>query len=99
MSRWPATILIPLAAALALSVPVLPAAPPAARADEIPAWPSEQASRLEQVESQLLSKQRELAAARRRNDGPAIVERLSKEFKTLQDERVELLRATRQFPR
>jgi hypothetical protein len=54
--------------------------------------------RLSQVESQVVDKMRELSAARLRNDDDA-VQRLTKEFKELEDEQVKLLRATGKLPR
>lgn len=66
-------------------------------ADDIPYWPSEQQERLRQVEHNLLDVQRDLAAARFNNDEKQ-VEKLSKQYKEIQDERVKLMRATGQFP-
>jgi hypothetical protein len=67
------------------------------RAPDLPAPPFEQQTRLRELEGQVVDKQRELSAARIRNDDKE-VERLGKEFKTLQDERLELLRATGRLP-
>lgn len=66
-------------------------------ADDIPYWPSEQEERLRQVEHDLLDVQRDLAAARFNNDEKQ-VEKLSKQYKEIQDERVKLMRATGQLP-
>lgn len=74
-------------------VAALCVAPLVAWADDIPYWPSDQAKRLEEVEHAVVEKMDEISAARVRNDSGA-VERLTKEFKSLQDERVQLLRAT-----
>ena len=86
-----------LALSLALSVAFAWPASPTAEAQEVPEWPSEQVQRLSQLESDLLETQRQLAAARRELNASA-VEKLSKEFKDLQDERVQLLRATGALP-
>jgi len=66
-------------------------------ADDIPYWPSEQRERLRQVEHDLLDVQRDLATARLNNDEKR-VEKLSKQYKEIQDERVKLMRATGEFP-
>ena len=87
-----------LALALALSVAVAWPASATAEAQDVPEWPSEQVQRLSQLESDLLETQRRLAAARREQNTSA-VEKLSKEFKELQDERVQLLRTTGALPR
>jgi hypothetical protein len=54
--------------------------------------------RLAQIESQVLDRMREISAARVRGDNEA-VERLTKQFNGLQEERVKLLRATGRLPR
>jgi cob(I)alamin adenosyltransferase len=66
-------------------------------ADDIPYWPSDQEERLRQVEHDLLDVQRDLAAARLNNDEKQ-VEKLSKQYKKIQDERVKLMRTNGQLP-
>lgn len=61
--------------------------------EDIPQWPHEQQARLREIETNLLEVQRKLANARRANDVPAI-ETLGAEFKSIQKERMALIRAT-----
>ena len=65
--------------------------------DSAPQWPSDQESRLEDLDSQVLETKRKLFAAKQASDSAA-VEKLSKEYKEQQKERLELLRATGQLP-
>ena len=70
----------------------------AARAEsDVPYWPSEQEERLKEVEKQSLDLQRKLFVTHMNQDGDA-VKRLSKEFQSVQRERVQLLRATGKLP-
>ncbi|MFQ5665056.1 MAG: hypothetical protein ACE5I7_01365 [Candidatus Binatia bacterium] len=86
------TLVVVLATACAVAaIPVI-----AAGAD-IPRWPSEQEARLQELESQVLGLQRKLAAAQLSGDKEA-AKKLAEEFRTLQGERIQLLRATRQLP-
>ena len=82
----------------ALLPALLLASAPGLGAQDAPYWPSDQERRLAQVESQVVEKMDEIATARLRDDNEK-VESLTKEFKTLQDERVQLLRATGKLPR
>ena len=82
----------------ALLPALLLACPPGLGAQQVPYWPSDQERRLAQVESQVVEKMDEIATARLRDDNEK-AESLTKEFKTLQDERVQLLRATGKLPR
>jgi len=70
---------------------------PTANGADVPEWPSEREDRLNQVESEVIEVQRQLAVARRNQDADA-VEKLSKQFKELQDERAKILRATGALP-
>lgn len=81
-----------VSAALALALAQQTAVP------ETTYWPRDAEERLSQVEAQALDTMRELSAAQLRGDNDA-VERLSREFKQLQGERVRLLRATQRLPR
>jgi hypothetical protein len=69
----------------------------AARAEDVPYWPSDQERRLSELDAQVLDTMRALSAARLRNESQE-VDRLSKEFKTIQDERTTLLRAQGKLP-
>ena len=64
-----------------------------AGADDAPYWPSEIEQRLDEVDSQVISMQRKLRAARHGGDAKAVKE-LESAFKELQQERGQLLRAT-----
>ena len=88
MTRRRATRWIGLAAtALAL------AGPGRLAADEIPAWPHQQQARLRDVEEQVVGIQRKLFTARQQGDTASLAA-LNEEFRTLQQERRELIRAT-----
>ena len=71
---------------------------PAVSGKDMPFWPSPEEERLLEVEGQVLDLQRKLSAARRRGEDEKKVEKLGKEFRTLQKERVKLLRATNKLP-
>ncbi|MGD9764846.1 MAG: hypothetical protein AB7V27_14120 [Candidatus Binatia bacterium] len=64
------------------------------RSEERSVWPHEQQARLRVVEDQVVHVQRELFGARQRQDVAAI-EDLNEQLKELQQERVQLIRATR----
>jgi len=68
-----------------------------AGAEDVPYWPSDQERRLSELDAQVLDTMRALSAARLRNE-PQEIERLSKEYKTIQDERTALLRAQGKLP-
>jgi cob(I)alamin adenosyltransferase len=71
---------------------------PAFAGSDIPYWPSEQQQRLREVEHDLLDVQRQLAAARLNNKDEKQVEKLSKRYSEIQDERVKLMRALGDLP-
>jgi hypothetical protein len=71
--------------------------PSTATGTDIPYWPSDQAKRLKEVQNHSLDLQRKLFVARMQQHHEE-VETLSKQMKTLQDEEVQLLRATGQLP-
>jgi hypothetical protein len=81
------------AALLAASIALFAAQ--AARAEE-PVWPSEAEERLNEVDNQVVDIQLKLAVARM-HDNKDDVEKYGKEFKELQDERLQLLRDSRQL--
>jgi cob(I)alamin adenosyltransferase len=66
-------------------------------AGDIPYWPSEQEERLREVEHDVLDVQSKLATARLTHDDSE-AKKLSEQFKKLEDERVQLLRATGKLP-
>ncbi len=92
-----ATVNRMLGSFLALWVFVAVPIPGTARAEDVPYWPSDQERRLADLDAQVLDTMRALSAARLRNE-PQEVERLSKEYKTIQDERTALLRAQGKLP-
>jgi hypothetical protein len=89
-------LLVSLHLTLALIIGTLPAV--AQGTDDGSDFPSDQAERLDKVQSQSHALHRQLFAARLRLDEDE-VRRLTKELKELQSEEVELLRASGQLPR
>ncbi len=69
----------------------------AALADEVPDWPSQQELRLEELEKRSAELQQKLFAARMQQQQEE-AKRLSREARTVKDERFELMRALGQMP-
>ena len=68
-----------------------------ARGDEVPYWPSEQDSRLDELDSELIETQQKLFAARQNKDTETTTT-LTQTLKECQQKRMKLLRAMGHLP-